>query len=347
MDKKYYEILGVSEDATQDDIKKAYRKLAMNHHPDRNPGDLNAIESFKKIQEAYEVLGDPNKRVNYDRFGKADSSSFFNSTPFEEFFDSFFQFSSKGKSSKVSDIQIILELEFMEAALGCNKNLSFLRNETCNSCKGTGAKDENSLKMCKLCDGHGRIVQGHSFIRIQQTCPQCQGKGKVIIANCNDCKGNGWVSEKIEIEIKVPEGAFSGMTMKIKDQGEEVSKGVRGDLYVKLKIKKHKFFSRREEDLLCVIPISYTQAVMGDKIEIPWLTGKCKLEIPAGTQNGDVLKVDGKGFVDVYYPKKRGDYLTKIEIEVPKEINEEHKEILEKLAILEKQNLTPKRKDFY
>lgn len=350
MNKNYYDVLGVTKDASTDEIKKSYRKLAKQYHPDRNPGDKESEDKFKEIQEAYDVLSDENKRVAYDRFGHNQGFHHYqeHSGGFEDIFNQFFGQHFHAGQEEVRHIQMDIELDFMEAALGCSKTIEFDRNVPCASCGGNGSKDGKSFDPCKTCGGKGKIISNQSFIRMQQTCPQCRGKGKTILESCSDCKGRCGEQKRVKLEVAVPAGAFHGMRLCVKGEGEEVTTTTpRGDLYVGIRVRHHKFFHRKEDNLLIVLPIAYSLAVMGGKIEIPSLNGKVDLEIPAGIQSGSFLRLTKQGFPDVYNPSQKGDYIVKVEVETPESItDDEYKALIVQLIQFEDRYLGKKRKKY-
>jgi molecular chaperone DnaJ len=335
----YYEVLGVTRTSLDDEIQKAYRKLAMNYHPDRNPGDKDAEARFKEATEAFEVLSDTEKRQHYNHFGHGQSfrqqSSRNPGDVFSDFFADAFRQEQRRPTSR--DVQIDMDVEFMEAAIGCNKVIRFERNEPCGKCNGEGAESPEDLEKCKLCDGQGQVIQGNSFMRLQSTCPQCRGRGKIIKIPCQDCQGHGQITSPAELQVKVPEGAFDGMRLCVRGQGEVLQiGGTRGDLYLRVNTQPHHFFNRDDDNLICCIPITFTNAVLGGKIEIQGIKEVVEVNIPPGTQSGTILRVRGHGLVDVYYPTKRGDLLVKFDVETPSHLEPEYREFVEKLAELEK-----------
>lgn len=332
----YYEVLGVSRTALDDEIRKAYRKLAFEFHPDRNK-DHDAAEKFKEITEAYEVLSDIDKRQHYNNFGHNQSYRQQSArSPHDVFSDLFGDMFRQQQRPTARDIQIETEVEFMEAALGCNKTIRFERNELCSKCSGEGAEKTEDLEICKLCDGHGRVTQGNSFMRLQSTCPQCRGRGKIIVIPCQDCQGQGHTTKPVELQVKIPEGAFDGMRLSVKGQGEVVQVGgIRGDLYIQISINSHHFFSREDENLICSVPISFSTAVLGGKVDVQGIKDTVEINVPAGIQSGTILRVRDHGLVDVYYPTKRGDMFVKFEVDTPKITDTEYKEIINKLAEFE------------
>ena len=344
----YYEILKIEKNADKSTIKKAYRKMAMKYHPDKNPNDKKAEENFKAINEAYQVLSDDKKRAIYDRYGKQgienmgqgynDFSNGFSSnfddlgSIFEEMFNSGFASHSQRERKTYNynlDTEILINLEFNEAVFGCKKTIDFKYKTACKSCKGNGAKD-GKLSICKTCNGQGQIHTRQGFMTFAQTCPHCRGTGQGVNIKCSKCKGTGYdkISEKIEIEI--PEGINDGNRIRISSKGNIAPNGTRGDLYIQVRVKKDKHFIREDDDIYIEIPIFFTQIALGTTIKIPGLKGELELKIPAGTQdkkhfvfkNAGVKNVNGYGY---------GDFIVQIKIEYPKTLTQEQKELLEKL----------------
>lgn len=353
MDKRdYYEVLGLTKTALDDEIKKAYRTLALQFHPDRNPGDEEAAQRFKEVQEAYEVLSDSDKRQSYDRYGHSVPFRQYGARgpqdAFDDFFQGFFrQNQQRPRQATSRDIQIELEISFMEAALGGTRTVRFERSEPCTHCAGSGGKDASSQENCKLCEGSGRVVQNHAFIRLQTTCPQCRGRGKVITEPCTHCQGACHTSQECEIEVKIPEGTFQGMRLCVKGQGEIAQfGGERGDLYLALSVEQHEFFGRDEEDILCVVPITFSTAVLGGKIKVPGINGEVEVEVPPGSQSGEIVRLPKLGVVDLYYPTRRGDMLVELQVEIPCGIPEEYAEIVKAISAMEAKHPGEKLQEF-
>lgn len=359
----YYEVLGVSRDAGGDEIKKAYKKLALKYHPDRNQGDEEAVDKFKEAAEAYEVLGNDEKRARYNRFGHegvqgaAGRGGGFNDINdiFDVFGDLFDGFGMGGgrrrgggrRPTQGDSLKTRLEIDLLEAAKGCEKVVEIRRKESCNTCDGSGAKPGSAADSCDYCGGHGQVVQSQGFFRVQTTCPACKGEGKIIRDKCSDCSGAGKIPESVKLDVKVPAGVDTGMTLRLSDEGEAGSLGgPRGDLYVEIHVREHPLFHRDGPDLICEVPISYTQAVLGADIEIPCLEGKTNHYIYPGTQPGEVIRIRGGGMPD---PRggRAGDLQLHVILEVPKKIDSKQEALLRDLAELEHAAVSPHRSSFF
>jgi molecular chaperone DnaJ len=340
----YYEVLGVNRDASDDDIKKAYRKLAMKHHPDRNPDDKSAEEKFKEAKEAYEALSDGQKRAAYDRYGHAGvdpSAGGFGGGGAQGFdgfgdafggiFDEIFGGNRGGGGPRVyrgADLRYELEISLEEAARGVEKTISIRVQEECGSCHGTGAKPGTQPKTCPTCGGAGQVRMQQGFFSIQQTCPKCHGAGRIITDPCGECHGAGRVRKQKTLEVKIPAGIDEGMRIRHGGYGEPgVNGGPAGDLFVEIHIRKHTVFERDGDDLHCEMPISFVTAALGGEIKIPTLDGAASIKIPAETQTGKVFRLRGKGIKNVrsgHY----GDLHCHVVIETPVKLNEHQKELL-------------------
>ena len=362
----YYEVLGLEKGASADEIKKAYRKMAMKYHPDRNPDDPTAEEKFKEVGEAYEVLSDEDKRARYDQFGHAGVDPNFNAGyggggfggfgGFGDFGDIFSDFfgggggrSSANAPRRGENVGIRLEVTFEEAAFGVEKEVTIPRIENCGVCSGTGSAD-GAVETCDRCRGSGqvRVTQNFMGMQMQSTaaCPQCNGKGKVIRTPCSTCKGKGKVRRNHKLNVKVPAGVDSDQTVRVRGEGSVGSNGgPNGDVMVEILIKRHKIFERDGMNVLCEMPISFTQAALGAEIVVPTLDGKVKYTIPEGTQTGTVFRLKDKGIPDVYNRNRRGDQLVRVVVETPTRLNKEQKELLRQLE--ESLGDTPKRKKFF
>ena len=340
----YYEVLGVNRDAGDDEIKKAYRKLAMKFHPDRNPDNKDAEEKFKEAKEAYEMLSDPQKKAAYDRYGHAGVDPSMGAGPGAQGFEGGFADAfgdifgdlfggggGRGGRSNVyrgADLRYNLEITLEEAARGAEKTIRIPTVEECGTCHGSGAKPGTQPKTCPTCNGHGqeRVQQG--FFSIQQTCPKCHGSGKIIPDPCRDCGGAGRVKKQKTLEVKIPAGIDEGMRLRHAGHGEPgVNGGPSGDLYVEIHIRKHAVFERDHDDLHCEMPISITTAALGGEIEIPTLEGMARLKIPAETQSGKVFRLRGKGIKNVR-SHVHGDLMCHVVVETPVSLTERQKELL-------------------
>ena len=356
----YYEILGVLKSSSFDEIKKAYRKLALKHHPDKNPGDKQAEERFKEAAEAYAVLSDSEKRAQYDQFGHSLGGSGFQgfqnaansfegfSDIFGDLFEDFFGGgSSRGRQGsrarRGSDLEYRLDIAFEEAAFGKETTIEVPRFERCNHCEGMGAEPGTKRTVCPDCRGSGEIRVSQGFFSFRQTCPRCRGEGERIEKPCRECKGDGRVRRVRKIDLKIPAGIETGNRLKITGEGEVGQHGgERGSLYVLIYVKPHSLFERDGKDVLCEVEISMTQAVLGTKIEAPTLYGKVQLKIPPGTQPDTVLRIKDKGFPDLRGPS-HGDQLVKISVVIPEKLTEEGRRLLEEFE----KNHSDSKKSFF
>ena len=367
----YYEVLGVQKSATPEEIKKAYRKMAMKYHPDRNPDNKEAEEKFKEVGEAYEVLSDEGKRQRYDQFGFAGvdpnygagaggagyGGGFSGFGDFGDIFSDLFGGGFGGGRSSAQqnaprrgeNIMSRLELTFEEAAFGCEKEVTIQRIEKCGTCNGSGSAD-GVIETCSNCRGTGQVrtVQNFMGMSMQSTaaCPQCSGRGKIIKNPCNTCKGKGKVRRNQKIKVKVPAGVDEGQSVRVRGEGSAgVNGGPSGDVLVEIYIKRHPIFTRRGMDVLCEVPITFTQAALGAEIQVPTLDGKVPYEIPEGTQTGTVFTLPGKGIPEVGNSRRRGSQRFAVVVETPTRLTKEQKELLRQLdGTLEE---TPKRKKFF
>ncbi|MDD2874399.1 MAG: molecular chaperone DnaJ [Azoarcus sp.] len=348
----YYEVLGVNRDASDDEIKKAYRKLAMKHHPDRNPDSKDAEEKFKEAKEAYEILSEPQKKAAYDRYGHAgvDQSMGGGGQGFEGFGDAFSDIfgdifggaGGRGGRSNVyrgADLRYNLEISLEEAARGAEKTIRIPTVEECDSCHGSGAKPGTQPKTCPTCGGAGQVRIQQGFFSIQQTCPKCHGSGRIIPDPCRECGGAGRVKKQKTLEVKIPAGIDEGMRLRHGGHGEPgVNGGPAGDLYVEIHIRKHSVFERDHDDLHCEMPISITTAALGGEIEIPTLEGMARLKIPAETQSGKVFRLRGKGIKNVR-SHTHGDLMCHVLVETPVKLTERQRELLQEFESISSGNV--------
>ncbi len=344
----YYEILGVSRNATEDEVKSAYRKLALKFHPDRNPGDAEAEEKFKEAAEAYEVLRNGEKREIYDRYGHAglEGSGFRGFSGFDDIFanfgdifEGFFGFTNqRGRGQQArqgKSLRYDLTLTLEEAFQGKEQEISFRRWTGCETCKGTGIAQGHKAQTCRTCQGRGQVVRSQGFFQIATTCPACHGQGEIIKDPCGQCKGQGKTAIERKINVKIPAGVNSGSQLRLRGEGEAGEQGgPPGDLFVVLHVQDHDFFSREGSHLLCEIPVSFVQAALGDTLTIPVLGSPegHELKIPAGTQPGDVLTLRELGMPDLERRNARGDLFIKVNVNIPKKITNRQKELLEEFA---------------
>ena len=364
----YYEVLGVSRSATADEIKKAYRKLAVQHHPDKNPGDHTAEEKFKELGEAYDVLMDSDKRAAYDRMGHA---AFAQGTagprggaggfhdPFDIFrevfgaggggvFEQFFGGAGQGEvRQRGSDLRYDLQIRLEEAAFGCEKEIEIEKLDACGKCKGSGAEPGSKATTCPTCRGRGQVISSRGFFQVAQTCPRCRGTGQAIANPCKTCGGEGRVEGRTRIKLKIPAGIEDGSRLRSSRNGEAGMRGgPPGDLYVVIHIKEHEVFEREEDNLYCEVPIRFTTAALGGEVSVPTLEGKAALKIPVGTQSGTVFKLRGKG-IPTLNSTQRGDLMVRVLVEVPSKLNGEQRRKLEEFADLCGDENTPLHKSFF
>lgn len=341
----YYEILGIGRDATDEDIKKAYRKSALRYHPDKNPGDKASEERFKEANEAYEILSEPEKRRRYDLFGHGmGANGGFEGfggfggggvgDVFEDIFEDFFGAGTKRKrrTERGADLRYNLEISFEEAAFGIETKINIPRMEACSACNGTGAKSSTKPAICPTCKGNGQVRFQQGFFTLSRTCTHCNGEGRIISDPCDKCHGRKRVRRERTLSLKVPPGVETGSRLKLAEEGEAgVNRGPHGDLYVVIAVRDHPFFVREGNDVLCDVPVSFVKAALGGKIEVPTLTGKMSLNVPPGTQPGKMLRIKGKGIADVR-GYGIGDEVVKIRVEIPKKLTPKQKELLEEYA---------------
>jgi molecular chaperone DnaJ len=348
----YYEVLGVARGAADDDLKKAYRRLAIQLHPDRNPGNKQAEERFKEVNEAYQVLSDPERRSQYERFGhsafqgpqgQGPFGGFDFSQGFEEVFSDIFgdffgtgRGRARSRSRRGDDLRYDLEVEFEEAARGTEKVVRFQRLTLCESCNGTRARGGSTgARQCPNCRGSGQVRTQQGFFSISTTCSQCRGEGTIISDPCPKCQGQGRLRKQESLSVRIPPGVDNGSRLKLRGEGEAgYGGGTPGDLYVIIHVKEHSLFVRQENHIVIEVPISFPQAALGCDIEVPTLEGKVNLKVPSGTQSGKVLRLKGKGIIDLH-GYGRGDQLIRVVVETPRSLTARQRELLEEFAKLD------------
>lgn len=373
----YYEILLVQRTATDEEIKKSYRRLAVKFHPDKNPGDKSAEESFKELSEAYEVLNDAQKRAAYDQYGHAafdprqragrggggGGGGFHD--PFEIFrevfnqqgggggggiFDDLFGAGSRSNPTgalRGADLRYDLEITFDEAAHGCEKEISVSKLDACETCGGNGAEKGAHFDACGTCGGRGQVLMSRGIFQIQQTCPKCEGAGRTIDKPCRTCRGSGQRERTSKITLRIPPGVDTGSRLRSSGNGESGKRGGGpGDLYVIIHVKAHEIFQRDGDDLMCDVPISFTTAALGGEIEVPTLQGQAQIKIPSGTQSGTVFRLRGKGIRNVH-GQGHGDLHVQVSVEVPAKLNNEQRAKLTEFANLCDESVNPRSKSFF
>lgn len=363
----YYEVLGVEKNASADDIKRAYRRLAIKYHPDKNPDDKSAEAKFKECAEAYEVLSDVDKRRQYDQFGhdglrgsgvhdyshmRADD--IFSMFDLDDLLGSFFgggrgrrQASRRSGATRGYDLETSVELSLEDIANGTEKTIEFTRKDDCPDCKGSGAAAGKKTVTCPTCNGNGQVAQGGGFFQMISTCNRCKGTGQVITDPCRTCKGSGRVGHKRELKIKIPAGVHEGQGIRAPNEGEPGrGGGPRGDLYCYVRVKQHPFLQRDGNDLVAAVPISFTQAALGGSIEVPSLSGAKQLKVPPGTQHGDLFRIRGQGLPDLR-SGRTGDEIVQIVVELPKKLNTKQEQLLREFATTENKDVMPQSIGFF
>ncbi|MEO0454152.1 MAG: molecular chaperone DnaJ [Verrucomicrobiota bacterium] len=369
----YYEILGTAKGATEEEIKKAYRKMAIKYHPDKNQGDKEAEEKFKEIGEAYEVLSDAEKRAAYDRyghqafeqggFGSAGQSGGGFHDPFDVFrevfnggggggifgdmFEEAFTGRGRGSSGRGADLRYDMEISLEEAVNGAEKQISIRKPASCGSCDGSGAAKGSSVVTCSTCRGTGQVSVSRGFFSMSQPCPTCGGSGQTIEKPCAECGGHGRVEKTSKIKVKIPAGVDTGSRLRMPNQGEAGMRGAEsGDLYIVIHIKQHALFERHDNDLFCEVPISFVKATLGGELIVPTLEGRASVKVPAGTASGKVFRLRSKGVPDLR-SGARGDLHVRIYVEVPRKLNAEQKKALEAFAEVCDDDTHPEEKSFF
>jgi molecular chaperone DnaJ len=365
----YYEVLGVGRDASEEEIKKAYRKQAVKHHPDKNPGDKAAEEKFKELSEAYEALSDPQKRAAYNQYGHSafDPRSRAGAggvrggfhDPFEIFrevfgggagsiFDELFGGERRDPTGpqRGSDLRYDLEIRFEEAALGCEKEITLTKLDACAHCDGSGAEPGSGTRPCATCGGRGQVVSSRGIFSVAQTCPRCEGAGRVIEKPCRTCRGVGRRERTSKVTLRIPAGVDTGSRLRSAGNGESGMRGgPAGNLYVVLHVRPHEMFERDGDDLLCEVPISFVQAALGTELEVPTLAGRAQIRVPSGTQSGTVFRIRGKGVKNVQ-GNGTGDLHVRVNVEVPGHLNAAQRSKLMEFAELCDENVNPRSKGF-
>jgi molecular chaperone DnaJ len=363
----YYEVLGVGRNASEEEVKRAYRRLAVKFHPDKNPDDPHAEEKFKELGEAYDVLMDSDKRAAYDRFGHgafASGGAGFGGfhDPFDIFrevfggggfgggiFETFFGGSGGPTEDRQrgSDLRYDMQIGLEEAAFGVEKEIEIEKLDTCDKCHGSAAEPGSRTINCPTCGGRGQVISSRGFFHVSQTCPRCRGAGEIIEKPCSRCHGEGRVEKLSRVKLKIPAGIREGSRLRSSHNGEAGMRGApAGDLYVVIHIKEHKVFQREGDDLYCEVPIAFSLAALGGEVDVPTLEGKAHLKVPAGTQSAQMFKLRGKGITNVN-GRGRGDLFARLIVEVPSRLNSEQSRKLEEFAALCGEENTPLRKSFF
>jgi len=351
----YYEVLGVGREANDSEIKAKYRKLALKYHPDRNPNDQEAENNFKEASEAYEVLRDPKKRQIYDQYGHEglEGTGFSGFSGFDDIFSSFgdifedffgFGRRSKGGGQRGSDLRYDLNLSFMDAAFGTSKEVEIAKMDSCKKCQGSGSEPGTSPQTCHACHGTGQMSRSQGFFTVRTTCPHCRGEGKTISHPCSECRGNGQIRIKKKVSVKIPAGVDNGSRLRLTGEGEGgVKGGPNGDLYIFIHVNPHEIFERNNTDIICKVPISFVQAILGDEIEVPTLKSKTMLKIPKGTQPGDIFRLKNEGIPSLQ-GYGRGDMIVHIQVKLPTSVSSKQEQLLREYAQLEDSKITTRLK---
>lgn len=355
----YYDVLGVTREAAPEQIKKAYRRLAHKHHPDRNPSDPEAETRFKQAAEAYEVLSDPAKRHRYDQHGHAGMGSVgvhdYSHMRVDDIFSMFNDifggaFGGRGRQQarRGADLQTNVELTLEEVSSGAERSIQFTRQDLCKKCGGSGAAAGSQRQTCQTCGGYGQVEQGGGILfgRVITACPNCQGRGSVVVKPCGMCRGSGRTRVKREVTIQIPAGIHDRQSVVARNEGEPGEDGsARGDLHCYVRVKPHPFLERHDNDLVCRMPIAFTQASLGAKVDVPTLSGSASLTIPRGTQHGQIFRLAAIGLPDLR-TGRRGDELVQIMVEIPKKLSQEQERLLRAFADTEDKTVMPQSRGF-
>ncbi len=362
----FYEILGVSKDADQDAIKKAYRKMAMQFHPDKNPGNPEAEEKFKEAAAAYDILSDPEKRNRYDRFGHqaftgsggGGQHGFHNVDDiFAQFGDIFGDFFGMGGGTrrrrdpnqprKGADLRYVMEIDLENVVKGVEREIEYDCDESCKECNGSGAEKGSSAETCTTCGGQGQVIRAQGFFQMATTCPTCHGQGQMIKHKCKSCRGSGRTSKHRKIRVTIPAGVDSGTRLRVSGEGEGGYRGgPSGDLYVEIQVRDHELFERRDNDLIAELKVSYIKAILGGEIEVDTVTDKESLTVPKGSQVGDLIKLSGHG-IPTLRGGRRGDIYYQINIDIPKKIGSEEENLLRKIAEIRNEKASSSGSGFF
>ncbi|WP_165249666.1 molecular chaperone DnaJ [Paludisphaera soli] len=357
-----YEVLEITRESSNEEIKRAYRQMALKFHPDRNPGDKEAERKFREAAEAYDVLSDAQKRQRYDRYGHAglDGAAFHDFRSADDIMSTFGDIFGGGLLGDLfgggdrrrgprqgPDLLMRLEISLSEAARGTTRTVEVNRQDFCGECGGSGARKGTVASTCNYCGGRGQVVQTRGFFQVATTCPSCGGEGVKITDPCHSCHGSGRLPQTAKLQVDVPPGVETGMRLQLRQQGELGDMGApRGNLQIQIMVRKHEFFERRRNDLLCQVPISFAQAALGAEVEVPTLEGPGRVQVPRGTQSGDAIRLKGRGMPDIG-GRGRGDEIVEVVVETPRHLTPRQEELLREFAEIEHLQVSPRRKSFF